>query len=177
MANTYYNVEFGLKIAKVSNDKRKEIARHHIQMVKLSNFADAYVHQLSGGMKQRVSIARALALNPKALLMDEPFAALDVNTRNMLQHELLRIHKATNKTILFVTHNINEAVTLADRVIVLSPKHARQINHPMVDAITKEIMLEAKEEEKGEGFEVKGDESVTEVEGEGMGENLTVATV
>lgn len=182
------NVEFGLKVAKFSKDKRKEIARRYIQMVQLSNFTDSYVHQLSGGMKQRVAIARALALNPKVLLMDEPFAALDVNTRNILQQELLRIHKATGKTILFVTHNINEAVTLADRVIVLSPKHAnikkqfainlphpRQLNHPMVDAITKEIVQEAKEEAKDEEFEVKGGESITELEGQG--ENLTVATV
>ena len=95
---------------------------HFIDLVQLSNFTNAFIHQLSGGMKQRVAIARALALNPKILLMDEPFAALDVQTRKMLYKEVLRIHQETNKTILFVTHNINEAVALGDRVIVMSPK-------------------------------------------------------
>jgi sulfonate transport system ATP-binding protein len=151
------NVEFGLKISKVPKDKRNNIAMHYIEMVQLSNFADAYIHQLSGGMKQRVAIARALALNPEILLMDEPFAALDVSTRRLLQEQLLQIHQSTKKTVLFVTHNINEAVVLGDRVILMSPKHEnikkefrinllhpRQINHPIVDAITKEILQESK---------------------------------
>jgi NitT/TauT family transport system ATP-binding protein len=152
------NVEFGLRVAKASKDKRNKIAMYHIEMVRLSNFANAYVHQLSGGMKQRVAIARALALNPKILLMDEPFASLDVHTRQMLQLQLLQIHQTTKKTVLFVTHDINEAVALGDRVILLSPKyanikrefninlpHPRQLDHPIVDSITKEILQESKE--------------------------------
>ncbi len=155
------NVEFGLKMAKVSKEKRKDIAWHYIEMVQLSNFANSYVHQLSGGMKQRVAIARALVLNPKILLMDEPFAALDVNTRQMLQSQLLQIHQTTHKTILFVTHNITEAVTLGDRVVLFSRKrgdikkqfeirlpHPRNPNHHIVDAIIKEIMQEFKEFEQ-----------------------------
>jgi NitT/TauT family transport system ATP-binding protein len=151
------NVEFGLKIANVPKDKRNKVAMHYIEMVQLSNFADAYIHQLSGGMKQRVTIARALALNPKILLMDEPFAALDVRTRQLLQEQLLQIHQSTKKTVLFVTHNITEAVVLGDRVILISPnhenikkefrinlRHPRQLNHPIVDAITKEILQESK---------------------------------
>ena len=155
------NVEFGLRVAKVSKDKRNKIAMYYIEMVQLSNFANAYVHQLSGGMKQRVAIARALALNPKILLMDEPFASLDVHTRQMLRLQLLQIHQTTKKTVLFVTHDIKEAVALGDRVILLSPKyanikrefginlpHPRQLDHPIVDSITKEILQESKEFEE-----------------------------
>jgi NitT/TauT family transport system ATP-binding protein len=118
----FENVEFGLRIAKVPKDRRKQVASHFIDMVQLSRFADSYVYQLSGGMKQRVAIARALALDPDVLLMDEPFAALDVQTRDMLHKQLLQIHEATKKTILFVTHNINEAITLGDRVVILSSR-------------------------------------------------------
>jgi len=154
----YKNIEFGLKIAKVAKAKRRESVVRHIGMVQLTGFAHAFIHQLSGGMKQRVAIARALALNPKILLMDEPFAALDVQTRKMLYNQLLTIHQETNKTILFVTHNINEAVALGDRVIVMSPKLAnikkefavdiprpRKIDHPLIDSITKEIVAESEE--------------------------------
>ena len=114
------NVEFGLKIANVNEEQRKRTANRYIELVGLTRFADSYVYQLSGGMKQRVAIARALAMEPEILLMDEPFAALDVQTRDMLHEELVGIHKTTRKTILFVTHNINEAIMLGDRVIVLS---------------------------------------------------------
>jgi NitT/TauT family transport system ATP-binding protein len=154
----YKNIEFGLKIAKVPKTKRRESVMRHIDMVQLTSFAHAFIHQLSGGMKQRVAIARALALNPKILLMDEPFAALDVQTRKMLYNQLLTIHQETNKTILFVTHNINEAVALGDRVIVMSPKlsnikkeftvdipRPRKIDHPLIDSITKEIVAESEE--------------------------------
>jgi NitT/TauT family transport system ATP-binding protein len=118
--NIQDNVEFGLKIAKVPKEKRRQVADRYIEMVGLSKFAESFVYQLSGGMKQRVAIARALALEPEVLLMDEPFAALDVQTRDLLHEELVGIHKTTGKTILFVTHNINEAILLGDRVIVLS---------------------------------------------------------
>jgi NitT/TauT family transport system ATP-binding protein len=118
--NVQDNVEFGLKIAKVPKEKRRQVADRYIEMVGLSKFAESFVYQLSGGMKQRVAIARALSIEPEVLLMDEPFAALDVQTRDLLHEELVGIHKTTGKTILFVTHNINEAILLGDRVIVLS---------------------------------------------------------
>jgi len=118
--NVQDNVEFGLKIAKVPKKECREIAAKYIEMVGLSRFSESFVYQLSGGMKQRVAIARALAIEPEVLLMDEPFAALDVQTQDLLREELVGIHKTTGKTILFVTHNINEALLLGDRVIVLS---------------------------------------------------------
>ena len=118
--NVQDNVEFGLKIVKMPKEKSGQVADKYIEMVGLSKFSESFVHQLSGGMKQRVAIARALAIEPEVLLMDEPFAALDVQTRNLLHEELVGIHKTTGKTILFVTHNINEAMLLGDRVIILS---------------------------------------------------------
>lgn len=118
--NVQENVEFGLKIAKMPKEKSCQLADKYIEMVGLSKFSESFVYQLSGGMKQRVAIARALALEAEVLLMDEPFAALDVQTRDLLHEELVSIHKTTGKTILFVTHNINEAILLGDRVIVLS---------------------------------------------------------
>ena len=118
--NVQDNVEFGLNIAKMPKEKSGQVADKYIEMVGLSKFSESFVHQLSGGMKQRVAIARALAIEPEVLLMDEPFAALDIQTRNLLHEELVGIHKTTGKTILFVTHNINEAMLLGDRVIILS---------------------------------------------------------
>lgn len=118
--NVQDNVEFGLKIATIRKERSHQIADKYIEMVGLSKFSESFVYQLSGGMKQRVAIARALAMEPEILLMDEPFAALDIQTRDLLHEELVGIHKATGKTILFVTHNINEAILLGDRVIVLS---------------------------------------------------------
>jgi NitT/TauT family transport system ATP-binding protein len=118
--NVQDNVEFGLKIAKMPKEMSRQVANKYIEMVGLSKFSESFVYQLSGGMKQRVAIARALAMEPEVLLMDEPFAALDIQTRDLLHEELVGIHKATGKTILFVTHNINEALLLGDRVIVLS---------------------------------------------------------
>lgn len=114
------NVEFGLKIAKVEKIKRREIAIQYLDMMQLTKYAEAYVYQLSGGMKQRVSIARALVLDPEVLLMDEPFAALDSQTRDLLLVELQLIWAKTNKTIIFVTHNIIESVCLGDRVVVFT---------------------------------------------------------
>ena len=118
--NVIQNIEFALREAGIIREMRKEIALNYLKMVGLAEFANANIHELSGGMKQRISIARALSLNPKILLMDEPFAALDIHTRQLLYSELLRIHEETKKTILFVTHNIEEAVLLGDRVILLS---------------------------------------------------------
>ncbi len=115
------NVEFGLEIKKVPKRERRAISDNFIHLVGLDGFADRFPHELSGGMKQRVAIARALAYDPEVLLMDEPFAAVDAQTRESLQDELLRIWEATGKTILFVTHSIEEAVFLGDRVAVLTP--------------------------------------------------------
>jgi NitT/TauT family transport system ATP-binding protein len=113
------NVEFGLEMKGLSGPERREISQKFIELVNLSGFEDRYPYELSGGMKQRVAIARALAYDPEVLLMDEPFAAVDAQTRETLQDELLRIWEKTNKTIIFVTHSIDEAVLLADRVVVM----------------------------------------------------------
>jgi len=119
------NVEFGLDIAGLKAKQRREIARHYLDLVGLTAFADRYPHELSGGMKQRVAIARSLAYDPEVLLMDEPFAALDAQTRETLQGELLRIWRATGKTILFITHGIDEAVVLGQRVAVMTSRPGR----------------------------------------------------
>lgn len=123
--NAVKNVEFGLKMQGLSKESRESKAERFLKMVHLWQFKDAYIHELSGGMKQRVALARALAINPEVLLMDEPFTALDAQTRWLLHFELQEIWRKTAKTILFVTHNIREAVTLADRVVVLSARPAR----------------------------------------------------
>ena len=123
--NVRANVEFGLRLAGVGKSERRERGEEFLQLVGLQRFAKALVHELSGGMKQRVQLARSLALNPRMLLMDEPFAALDAQTRDVLQEELQSIWAATGKTILFVTHNVREAVLLADRVVVMSPSPGR----------------------------------------------------
>jgi NitT/TauT family transport system ATP-binding protein len=153
------NIEFGLKMAGLDKDKRSEVASHYIEMVGLTRFSQSYVYQLSGGMKQRVAIARALAIDPDVLLMDEPFAALDVQTRELMYDELLGIHKTTGKTIIFVTHNINEALLLGDRVIVLSPlvrnikrefsidlQRPRNADAPELQVIKRKILKEFEED-------------------------------
>jgi NitT/TauT family transport system ATP-binding protein len=119
------NVEFGLDIAGLKARQRREIARHYLDLVGLTAFADRHPHELSGGMKQRVAIARSLAYDPEVLLMDEPFAALDAQTRETLQGELLRIWRATGKTIIFITHGIDEAVVLGQRVAVMTSRPGR----------------------------------------------------
>lgn len=122
--NVIQNVEFGL-LRRMETRKRREIARTFLNLVHLSRFEKSYVHELSGGMKSRVAIARALALNPQVLLMDEPFAALDAQTRGILHEELQDIWLKTRQTILFVTHNVREAVRLADRVLVFTARPGR----------------------------------------------------
>jgi len=115
------NVEFGLEIKGVPKGERRVISDKFISLVELQGFEERYPHELSGGMKQRVAIARALAYDPEVLLMDEPFAAVDAQTRESLQDELLHIWEKTGKTIIFVTHSIEEAIYLSDRVAVMSP--------------------------------------------------------
>lgn len=119
------NVEFGLKSQGVPPKERADIARHFIDLVHLSGFEERFPHEISGGMKQRAAIARALAPNPDILLMDEPFGALDAQTRVLLQEEVARISSDTRKTVLFVTHSIEEAVFLGDLVVVMSARPGR----------------------------------------------------
>lgn len=122
---TMENVELGLKYQKVPKAKRREIAQKYIDLVGLHGFENAYPKQLSGGMKQRVGIARAYAANPDILLMDEPFGALDAQTRYSMQDEILRVWSQEKRTVIFVTNNIEEAVFLGDRIIQLSERPAK----------------------------------------------------
>lgn len=115
------NVEFGLEMKGIAKQEREETALRFLRLVNLEKFARSYPHELSGGMQQRVAIARALAYNPAVLLMDEPFAALDALTREEMQRFLVDVWRETKKTVIYVTHNVAEAVYLADRVIVFSP--------------------------------------------------------
>ncbi len=120
--NVIRNVSFGLEMQGMTRKESEKIAEKYIRMVGLEQFKYSYPHELSGGMRQRVAIARALANNPKILLMDEPFGALDAQTRNELQIELLDVWKEENITILFVTHSVDEAVFLADRIAVMTSR-------------------------------------------------------
>ena len=161
------NVEFGMKMLKIPKKERYEKALKYLRMVHLTKFKDAYVHQLSGGMKQRVALARALTLDSEVLLMDEPFAALDSQTKNILLLELQRIWWETKKTIIFVTHTIEEAVLLADKVVVMSSNpgkikkifeiklaRPRFLDNPdivyMISAIMKELKDEVEKIAKAE---------------------------
>lgn len=153
------NVEFGMKIAGVSKEERRKKALEYLKMVHLTKFKDSYVHELSGGMRQRVALARALTLDSEVLLMDEPFSALDSQTKSILQTELQRIWWETKKTIIFVTHNVEEAVFLADRIIVMSANpgkvkkefkielgRPRKIDSIDLTYISSEVMKVLKEE-------------------------------
>ena len=123
--NVRANVEFGLNMKGVRGKERRAQADRMLELVNLRKFEKAFVHELSGGMKQRVQLARALAVEPRMLLMDEPFAALDAQTRDVLQEELQEIWLRTGATILFITHNVREAALLADRVLVMTPSPGR----------------------------------------------------
>lgn len=153
------NVEFGLKEKGISREERQRIAAEYIELVGLTSFARSYIHQLSGGMKQRVAIARGLALNPRILLMDEPFGALDARTRENLQRQIQVIHEQTKKTIIFVTHDVREAVSLGDRVILFTHRPAtikqqfvvdisrpRRSEDPALNGVITAVLKELKEE-------------------------------
>ncbi len=128
-----HNVEFGLRQISTPRKECAALARHFLELVHLQGFERSYAHQLSGGMRQRVAIARGLAINPAVLLMDEPFGALDALTRDRLHAELESIWAATRKTVLFVTHNVREAVALGDRVLVFSPRPGRIVREFRID--------------------------------------------
>ena len=159
------NVEFGLEMKGVAKQEREKIAREQLRLVKLEKFTNSYPHHLSGGMQQRVAIARALAYNPGVLLMDEPFAALDAMTRDDMQRLLAEVWRATRKTVIYVTHNVAEAVYLADRVIVMSPhpgtvKAEIKIDLPRPrDPLSVEFLECQKELLRHLGHDVKAEET------------------
>ena len=127
------NVELGLELKGMAGERRRQVSQPLIEMIGLSGFEGHFPHELSGGMKQRVGLARALATDPNVLLMDEPFAALDAQTRDLMQVELLRVWQAAKKTVLFVTHQIDEAVYLSDRVVVMAARPGRVIADIEID--------------------------------------------
>lgn len=139
------NVIFGMKMKGLSKEECNQKAIEYLRMVHLTKFKDSYIHQLSGGMKQRVALARALSINSEVLLMDEPFSAIDSQTRNILQLELQQIWWKTKKTIIFVTHNVEEAVVLSDRVIVMATAHGK---------IKKEFKIELSRPRQPESLDV-----------------------
>lgn len=169
------NVELGLEINSVSKQERRELARKYLDLVGLLPYERYYPSQLSGGMKQRVAIARALAYDPEILLMDEPFSALDAQTRELLQAELLEIWRKTKKTIVFVTHSVDEAVYLSNKVVVMGANPGRiiktidvnlpyprshgtndfqQLRQEIWFEISKEVNSNAASKERQESYEI-----------------------
>lgn len=126
--NVIENVKFGMKLSGLPKEEQEEKAEYYLNMVKLLDYKDFLIHEISGGMRQRVALARALTMDSKILLMDEPFSALDKQTSNQLREELQRIWMETKRTILFITHSVEEAVYLADRVVILSAETGRIAN-------------------------------------------------
>jgi NitT/TauT family transport system ATP-binding protein len=127
------NVEFGLVMKRVPKDERNTTVREHIKLVGLEGFEGRLPHQLSGGMRQRVAVARALVVSPSVLLMDEPFAALDAQNRSLMQREMVRIWSSERKTVVLVTHSIDEAILLSDRIIVMTKRPGRVKENIVVD--------------------------------------------
>ena len=134
--NVHANIAFGLETAGMPTEEREQRIKHYIELVGLKGFEKSFPHQLSGGMRQRVGIARALAIEPDLLLMDEPFSALDAQTRTIMQEELVTLWEKTRLTTLYVTHNIQEAVMLADRVVLLSRRPGK-VNKILTIAIPR----------------------------------------
>ncbi|MEE4189338.1 MAG: ABC transporter ATP-binding protein [Roseobacter sp.] len=134
-ATVLRNAAFGLELQGVEKAEREDRARHYVAEVGLAGFEDKYPHELSGGMRQRVGLARALAVNADVLLMDEPFSAVDEQTRRKFQEDLIRLREVENKTFILVTHSIEEAVYLSDSIVMLSPRPGRlnRIVHPAID--------------------------------------------
>ena len=169
------NIALGPKIAGIGKRERRAIAGQYVELVGLSGFENKYPHELSGGMRQRTAVARTLAASPRVVLMDEPFAAVDAQTRAVLQEELIRIWQATGMTVVFVTHSVEEAVYLADRVVVLSPRPGRlhrivpieiprNERHPIgatgaQSALTAEILGEIRSTTKSSSATVKSEYS------------------
>ena len=163
--NVIDNVIFGLKRkSRFTATERREIARHYLSLVHLSKFENSYIHELSGGMKQRVALARALAPNPRILLMDEPFGSLDALTRERLYGQIQEIFARTQKTVIFVTHNVREAACLGDRAMIFTSRpgcikqeiqislpRPREFNDPMVSQFATRILAELKAELIEEG--------------------------
>jgi len=157
--NLEQNIEFGLKILGLTKSKRNDISKKYLKMVHLLKFAKSYPFQLSGGMKQRVSIARALAVDPVMLLMDEPFSSLDPRTRDLLHLQLQQIWLETRKTVLFVSHSVEEALRLSDRIVIMGSQpgrirrivdvnlpHPRDFFHPGIAKLRAEILEELEDE-------------------------------
>jgi NitT/TauT family transport system ATP-binding protein len=158
-----HNVELGLEIAGVPRHERRAAARRHLELVELAGFDDYFPKQISGGMKQKVALARSLAVGPRVLLLDEPFAALDAQTRNSLQEVLLHVQTCTGTTIVFVTHNVDEAVFLGDTVLCMTAHparvgasvavgvpHPRDRTGPELNALRKELLAFLAEERRKE---------------------------
>ena len=165
------NIGFGLRMLGMGRRERRERVEGALRMVHLGNFGEKLVHELSGGMKQRVAIARAMVMDPAVLLMDEPFAALDAQTRTLLHAQLQELWIQTKKTILFVTHSVGEAVRLADRIIVLSAypgrirreirvelSHPRDFDSPQISELVRLVRTEIEEEVNRVNREMAGDE-------------------